>query len=295
MRRSVGRADALLDSRTPPVIEWVLKTRTIEAMNSTTKPTTKPKGVSLKPSMAGTADHSKECSRCGLPVMLVWVNYGLQRKQQEYRHAETIKVEKIIEGGAKIEDTAVMLLNDDGSCPVPELSPYAKYLEGVSEYTIRKEHEGDQETMSEAVETGTAEPTKAQVIAKKIADAKAKKQATGTTATGKAVVEGKSANLGGVKAKAAKVKKAPKVKTPVTLNMCGCGCGAAVKSKFQMGHDARFHGWLKRLKDGRMKPTDLPPAVAKLLLLKKDGEGFVPKITEEQYLTQLEGLGGTAE
>jgi len=41
-----------------------------------------------------------------------------------------------------------------------------------------------------------------------------------------------------------KLLKAKKVKTPVP---CWCGCGGTTKSRFQPGHDARFHGQAKRV------------------------------------------------
>ena len=41
---------------------------------------------------------------------------------------------------------------------------------------------------------------------------------------------------------------------------CGCGCGDTPKgdkSRFCIGHDARFHGRVKKLGDGRLTMTDL--------------------------------------
>lgn len=139
---------------------------------------------------------------------------------------------------------------------------------------------------------GQGVKTKTQIIREKIAAAKARKEVAKLNAKGNPVVEGKSAKLVG---KIKKAKAEGKVREPKLLNLCGDGCGAKVARRFAMGHDARFHGWIKRLSDGRMKPNDVPASVAKLLTLKKKGEGYVPSITEAQYLEQLVGKGGKEE
>jgi hypothetical protein len=66
------------------------------------------------------------------------------------------------------------------------------------------------------------------------------------------------------KAVAKKVAPAPvkktaapvKVKAEVVQNPCICGCGAMVNKNFAPGHDARFHGWMKKISDGRMTFKD---------------------------------------
>lgn len=41
---------------------------------------------------------------------------------------------------------------------------------------------------------------------------------------------------------------APKTaKTPKPLVACWCGCGGETRSRFVPGHDARFHGWAKKV------------------------------------------------
>lgn len=42
--------------------------------------------------------------------------------------------------------------------------------------------------------------------------------------------------------------------------LCHCGCGEVVNpgKRFRRGHDARFHGRIKRLSSGELKLTHLP-------------------------------------
>ena len=41
---------------------------------------------------------------------------------------------------------------------------------------------------------------------------------------------------------------------------CLCGCGEAVKvgRRFRQGHDARYHSWVMKLRDGRLNPANIP-------------------------------------
>lgn len=58
------------------------------------------------------------------------------------------------------------------------------------------------------------------------------------------------------KSKTAKAKKAagPKRdKAPKTVRQCVCGCGEETTGHFAPGHDARYHGWIKKLADGRIQ------------------------------------------
>jgi hypothetical protein len=79
------------------------------------------------------------------------------------------------------------------------------------------------------------------------------------------------------RAKAAKVESgsepgsAPgsrKPKVAAATNACCCGCGAMVAGYFKQGHDARFHGWMVRIADGRTDPKDVPASAVKLMNLK---------------------------
>lgn len=175
-----------------------------------------------------------------------------------------------------------------------ELVRLEKELTELAHKEANKLIKGENKNMSTEESTiGQAEKTKSQIIREKIAAAKAKKEVAKLNLKGRPVVEGKSAKLtGGGKGK---IKAPKKERAPKLLNLCGDGCGARVQRNFAMGHDARFHGWLKRLADGRMKPNEVPAGVAKILSLKKKGEGFVPSITEGQYLEQLAGKGGREE
>jgi hypothetical protein len=60
--------------------------------------------------------------------------------------------------------------------------------------------------------------------------------------------------------KTTKTKRATKLQLDGGLPKCQCGCGEMVgspKSRFRMGHDARFHGRVTKLADGRLKMADL--------------------------------------
>lgn len=57
-------------------------------------------------------------------------------------------------------------------------------------------------------------------------------------------------------AKGPKEKKERKPKEPVVLKPCLCGCGLQVARYFAPGHDARYKGWLTKIKKGA-KPKDL--------------------------------------
>lgn len=52
--------------------------------------------------------------------------------------------------------------------------------------------------------------------------------------------------------KAAAKGKVKKAKAPQKLRSCACGCGGETTSYFMPGHDARLHGWVKKLADGRI-------------------------------------------
>lgn len=82
--------------------------------------------------------------------------------------------------------------------------------------------------------------------------------------------------LRGAAAKSAATKKD---KPPKTVRSCGCGCGEETTGYFAPGHDARWHGWMKKLADGRLTPGS--PEVKKVvgkLDLKKTKTGFVPTL-----------------
>ena len=73
------------------------------------------------------------------------------------------------------------------------------------------------------------------------------------------------------------VSRLAKSKAPKTVRKCGCGCGEETMSYFAPGHDARYHGWVKKLAAGTLEPSDLTAAQRKALGdLKKTGKGFQP-------------------
>lgn len=158
------------------------------------------------------------------------------------------------------------------------------------------------------------QPMTADQIKKKIAASKAAKEAAGSPTNGQAASlnggdEGaplpKATNTkGAVKKQQVQSAKAPK--TPKALNLCGCGCASPCRSRFLPGHDAKLHGWIKKLAAGNMALTDLPAMVKDGMFPKvkqgtvKQGEdivlqGVMPTVTEENYLKMLEGKGGMAE
>lgn len=75
-------------------------------------------------------------------------------------------------------------------------------------------------------------------------------------------------------AKAAKSPKQPKPAKPAKVGQpCLCACGELANPgrAFRQGHDARFHGWMRRLADERLLPSEVPPAALKLMNVNRDG------------------------
>jgi hypothetical protein len=88
------------------------------------------------------------------------------------------------------------------------------------------------------------------------------------TAPGGQVDMAKKAKAAKGNGKAARAPKAPK-----QVRNCACGCGTETSGYFAPGHDAKLHGWISKLADGRIEPKDIPASTrAKLSLVKtKDG------------------------
>lgn len=64
--------------------------------------------------------------------------------------------------------------------------------------------------------------------------------------------------------KKAAAPKAPREKKVKETVICNCGCGEKTNGgRFLPGHDARFHGRVKRLADGRQKWADLEAELGK--------------------------------
>lgn len=104
------------------------------------------------------------------------------------------------------------------------------------------------------------------------------------------------------KEKVAKEPKAVRVAKAKVWNLCGCGCGSSTLSRYLPGHDAKLHGWMKRVGDGRMKVEELPEQVRNGMYrgvkqqIVKTGDvstlqGAAAKVNEGDYLVTLVGQG----
>lgn len=115
------------------------------------------------------------------------------------------------------------------------------------------------EALDVAAVPGAAKPSKAERIAaaKAKVEANVRARANGQPSTKAA------------KVKASATPRKAKVQEPGAPCLCGCGELAKSGRSFLQGHDARFHGWMKRLADGRMKPSDpaIPRSALKLMTI----------------------------
>lgn len=84
---------------------------------------------------------------------------------------------------------------------------------------------------------------------------------------------------------AKKAKKAAKparaAKAPKTVRNCACGCGTETTGHFAPGHDARVHGWIAKLADGRIEPKDTNASWRAKAGLVKTANGF--KVTKPKF------------
>lgn len=78
----------------------------------------------------------------------------------------------------------------------------------------------------------------------------------------------------GMAKKTAKVKTVRAEKPPKTVRACACGCGGQTTGHFAPGHDARLHGWIAKLADGRIEPKDIPAITRKNLGLVQTKTGY---------------------
>lgn len=60
-------------------------------------------------------------------------------------------------------------------------------------------------------------------------------------------------------------KAASNGKEPAEMNDCICGCGEQCRNNFRPGHDARVHGWAKKVASGELKIGSLPPSAQKYI------------------------------
>lgn len=96
----------------------------------------------------------------------------------------------------------------------------------------------------------------------------------GTTA---ASGEGEMAKSAKKVAAKSKSNGAAKSKPTKTVRKCVCGCSTDTTGYFAPGHDARVHGWIKKLAAGKMKPSEIPAAVRNGLQLVETKEGYKAK------------------
>ena len=103
--------------------------------------------------------------------------------------------------------------------------------------------------------------------------ARKRTQAATPEALGKQLAAGRAAGTDALAEPAPKSRKARAKVASKPGQPCLCACGQDAKSgrSFLPGHDARFHGWMKRLADQRLKPSEVPAAALKLMNLDKDG------------------------
>jgi hypothetical protein len=80
------------------------------------------------------------------------------------------------------------------------------------------------------------------------------------------------------KAPAKPVKKAAKKgKADVVLQPCKCGCDTKVAKNFAAGHDARLHGYQKKIERGEAKFSDYPAIAVAFMKSLGTKQGTKPK------------------
>jgi hypothetical protein len=57
--------------------------------------------------------------------------------------------------------------------------------------------------------------------------------------------------------------------TELNGGSCACGCGSTCKPHrhFAQGHDARFHGWMRRIAQDIISASEIPASAAKLMTI----------------------------
>lgn len=82
-------------------------------------------------------------------------------------------------------------------------------------------------------------------------------------------------------AKKAKKPAAKREKAPKKVRNCACGCGTETTGHFAPGHDARVHGWIAKLADGRIEPKDTNASWRAKAGLVKTANGY--KVTKPHF------------
>ena len=79
----------------------------------------------------------------------------------------------------------------------------------------------------------------------------------------------------------AKEAKAPREKKEKVIKDCLCGCGGQTGGRFCPGHDAKFHGWAKKIQRGEMKFSEVPATAQKALKAEGVTQGVLEKKEEK--------------
>lgn len=238
--------------------------------------------VDREPPEVETEPTGGVCRYCGSKIETRWVKRGVTVQQQEVMHVDSY-------GGNVI---------GNGKCQ-SDLNPLKKYQMAQSEYDRAKQESA--KTLHYSVDNkiacgaagGVSTSNLSQVTCKNCQKSSKIKiefnndleedddMSTAEAGTKRNPIVKKA----GAKKAAPKTKKSSDSK----LTPCGCGCGETVARKFAVGHDARFHGQLKRVADGRMKLSELPAAVRKFMFAGKteNEKGVKPSATEKQWLESL--------
>lgn len=176
--------------------------------------------------------------------------------------------------------------------------------------------EGNLESVNQIKEVNSTMSTTAEAIKNKIKGGAAKQGASanltgaGTVADGDGVPLPKATTGGRPKVEKKAVQTMKAEKAPKVLNACGCGCNQPCKANFLPGHDAKLHGWVKKVAAGTLALSELPaqvqagmyPKVKQGVIKSKNEKGEVvetlqgvaPSVQEAAYLETLKGLGGPA-
>lgn len=173
---------------------------------------------------------------------------------------------KFVEGG---RTTAV--LDQNGKLSIPDsgtgsLEVWDSWKDYVKEKLEDKPSTGAEEEKLDqiGIAFGVWEPifddTEAPVASKSKSNEENQMATAVKTVAKKATVKAAAPAKKAVVAKKAAAPKAEKVYGP-----CICGCGGQTTGNFCPGHDARVHGWQKKIERGEMKFSECAPSAQKYM------------------------------
>lgn len=172
---------------------------------------------------------------------------------------------RFIEGGISsgvLDDNGKLSLLDGGKTleVFPSWTDFVKQMGDTPS-------KGDEEAIVEQLSMMLGE---AQVIEAKVKDdGSAKRSASEKAAKTPQTQEQEEGNeMATATKKVAAKKAAPKVakaKVEKVMNDCLCGCGTSTGGNFAPGHDARVHGYGKKIARGDMKFSEIHPLAQKYL------------------------------